>query len=464
MASNGNDGDIKSSFSFSDFPEDVQICILSFLDQSELGTFASTSKRFLSLCRHDQRLWFSMCDRRWGRSKTLINKWGNGKISYKLLYKTLLEYENLIGFWRRCGTSAGTAVQPSSPLVFFEWGPFYITGSRVSPSKTRTYEVIKLPFLWISLTSKGESINYLDPEGKLELSENLVDSGELSVLDNDLIPVNVSFMGKCHVVLEESVISIGNSLNSSSSPNGRFIKVHSSGNVRGKEYEDVSGSPGSLPDRLMSEIYQHFANRTSPGGNGSSRRQRRKEKEKQGRRKLEPEHFVKIVNCSPTPARPLQGLWKGIGDDMSLEFYLTSYDDIGGIACRRIEDSSRPFNGYNPVFWTSSTALIEPPFSAEEEYEYHSRVHLRPPAEVDDCHDHLQRSDHGAVSRMLHMTSSYDLVIPGTTINPRQVEGRIWQYRNGTYGFGFLRNNYVIDLKHIAQDGHLLDTMEFSND
>ncbi|KAL3514438.1 hypothetical protein ACH5RR_027155 [Cinchona calisaya] len=441
-----------SSLSFTDFPEDVQICILSFLNQSELAAFASTSKRFLSFCRHDERLWCAMCDRRWG-SKTLIKRWGSGKISYKRLYKTLLEYENLIGFCRRCATTARFAVESPTPLVFFEWGPFYITGSRVSPSKTGSYEVIKTPFLWISLTSKGESVNFLDLDGKqLELSENLVDSGELGVLENELIPVNVVFIGKTHFVLEENANLHWNSSNSSSSPSGgRFIKVPNSGNVRGEEYEVVSGSPGSLPDRLMSEIYQHFANRTSPGGNGSLRRQRRREKEKHGRRKLEPEHFLKIVNCSPTPARPLQGLWKGICDDMSLVFYMINYDE--GIACRRVDEL--------PVFWTSNTTSVEPPFSAEEEYEYERRIHLRPPAEVDE---HLRCSDHGAVSRMLHMTSSYDLVIPGTTINPRQVEGRIWQYRNGTFGFGFLRNNYVIDLKHIAQDGHILDTMEFSND
>lgn len=180
-------------------------------------------------------------------------------------------------------------------------------GSRVLPSKTGTYEVIKTPFLWIGITSKGESVNYLDPEGKLELSESLVDSGELGIIENELTPVNVSFMGKCHVVIEECSNFYGQSSNSS--PNKGLMKVPSSGNVRGEECEDLSGSPSSFPDGLMSEIYQHFANRT-PGGNGLSRRHRKREKEKQGRRKMESEHFVKIVNCSPTPARPLQGLWK----------------------------------------------------------------------------------------------------------------------------------------------------------
>ncbi|CAA2953593.1 F-box At3g12350 [Olea europaea subsp. europaea] len=87
------------ALSFSDFPEDVQLFILSFLDPSELASFACTSKKCFSLCR-DESLWFSMCDRRWG-SCTLLKRWGQGKISYKDLYRILSEYENLIGFWRR---------------------------------------------------------------------------------------------------------------------------------------------------------------------------------------------------------------------------------------------------------------------------------------------------------------------------------------------------------------------------
>lgn len=289
------------SLSFTDFPEDVQLCILSFLTPSDISNFACTSKRFVSLCRDDPRLWFSMCHRKWG-SKTQIDKWGNGKISYKLLYNTLLEYENLIGFWRRSGAES------DSPLIFFEWGPFHIAGSRVKPSRTGTYEVIKLPFLWMGITSKGEIVNYLDPQGKVELPENVMNLDDLGFAESELVPVNVNFVGKTHVVVEENGTAFGYSCNSPQ--NREFKNIASSGNMREEEYEDLCVSPGSLPDRLMSDIYQYFANKTSPGGNGSARRQRRRERERQGRRKWEPEDYVKIVNCSPTPARPLQGLWK----------------------------------------------------------------------------------------------------------------------------------------------------------
>ncbi|KAI9091384.1 hypothetical protein K1719_028195 [Acacia pycnantha] len=48
------------SISFTDFPEDVQLCILPFLTPSEIATFACTSKQFGSLCSNDSELWFSL--------------------------------------------------------------------------------------------------------------------------------------------------------------------------------------------------------------------------------------------------------------------------------------------------------------------------------------------------------------------------------------------------------------------
>lgn len=148
----------------------------------------------------------------------------------------------------------------------------------------------------MSVASNGELVNYLDPDGKFSLREEDL-MGESGLVEHELIQVNVSFIGECHAVVEEN---LGFSV---------FRRDSSSGNLRGEEYENVvCGSP---PDRLMTEIYQYFANRTSPSGNGASRRQRRRERVKQEKmRKWEPEHFVKIVNCSPSPARPLQGLWK----------------------------------------------------------------------------------------------------------------------------------------------------------
>ncbi|XP_010272897.1 PREDICTED: F-box protein At3g12350 [Nelumbo nucifera] len=452
-----------TSFTFSDFPEDVQLCILSFLTPSEIASFACTSKRFVSLCRSDSKLWFSLCDRRWG-SNTNIRKWGNGQIGFMLLYKTLIRWENLIGFWRQIGQTNLSVSAP--PLVFFEWGPYFITGSRVSPWKSGTYRVMKTPFLWMGLSSKGESINFLDSDCRFVSSGDFAKAAEMGDSDAELVSVNINFMGKSHFVVEENQNS-----SASCSPEVRkngYRRSSSSSNLRGDDtgaMEDVIGvestSPGSLPDHFASEIYQYFANRTSPSGD-KARRQRKKERERLGRRKWESEHFVKVVNCAPTPSRPLQGLWKGICDGMRLDFYLVTYDDIGGVVCRRIVDASEPFSGYSPVFWTSNTTFIESPFSAEEEHLYDSRVHLHQLAAANHIHEHLPTIENEVVSRILYINSSYDLVIPDFTgsTDSRHVEGRIWQYENGTFGFGFLRNNFIIDLKHIALNGCLLDTME----
>ncbi|XP_052203660.1 F-box protein At3g12350-like [Diospyros lotus] len=434
---------ISFSFSFSDFPEDVQFSVLSFLAPSELATFACTSKRFLSLCRSDGKLWFALCHRRWG-SRTQIAKWGQGNVNYRRLYRTLNEYENLIGFWRRSGQGKNAAGAASPTLVFFEWGPSFVVGSRVFPSKTRTYQVVKTPFLWLSVMPDGSPVSFLDPDCRSESAVDVVQSSEFSFRENELLAVNVYFMGKCHLVVEENI----NFAYSNSMEEKKFSFV------------EESGSPVRLPDPLMSEIYQYFANRTSPGGDRVARRQRRREKEKQGRRKWDPEHFVKVINWSPTPSKPLQGLWKGISDDMTLDFYLVAYDDIGGITCRRVGDS---FSIYSPVFWTSNTTFIEAPFSPEEEYLYENHIHLQQVAIADTILGRPPCMDSQVVSHILYINSSYDLVIPdlvGATMNPRHVEGRIWRYRDGTFGFGFLRNNHITDLKPIAQDGCILDTID----
>lgn len=302
--------DTKCSISITDFPEDVQLCILSFLTQSEISTFACTSKRFESLCRNDGKVWFTMCDRRWG-SKTQIRKWGDGKISYKLLYKTLDEWENLIGFWRRSG--ADTAGIQSPSLVFFEWRSSFITASRVSPSRNGTYNVIKAPFLWMGLSPEGQVLNFLDPDGRSEIPS---DKGTIfECFEKDLIPVNVSFMGITHFIVEEHLSFVYPS--SPDQKKSGFGRKSSPVSFRGDDvgvvddvFETEFGSPESYSDLFMSEMYQFFANRTNPVGERSWRRRRRREKERMGKRKWESQHFVKIVNISPTPSRPLQGLWK----------------------------------------------------------------------------------------------------------------------------------------------------------
>jgi len=75
-------------------------------------------------------------------------------------------------------------------------------------------------------------------------------------------------------------------------------------------------------------------------------------------------------------------------------------------------------------------------------------------------------SNHAAVenrviSRILCINSSHDVVDPQLPIpldDARSVEGRIWLYEDGTFGFGFVGTNSVIDLRHVSSAGCVLDT------
>lgn len=155
---------------------------------------------------------------------------------------------------------------------------------------------------------------------------------------------------------------------------------------------------------------------------------------------------------------------KGICIGNNLDFYLVRYDDIGGIICRKVGDLS-PGNAA-PVFWTSKPMFMVSPFSAVEERIYDDRIHLEPQA-TDDCILHRHGlPDIETVSHILPINSSYDLAIPGLEGSEGDChhgEGRIWQYKNGTFGFGFLRDRTIIDLKHIILDGSLLDTVNNGN-
>ncbi|TKY47907.1 F-box protein [Spatholobus suberectus] len=84
MANNEND-----AYSFTDFHEDIQVCILLYLGPLEIATLACTSKRLESLCTNDSKLWLSMCER---RSVT----YGVTKISF--LWMSLFEEGHVVSF------------------------------------------------------------------------------------------------------------------------------------------------------------------------------------------------------------------------------------------------------------------------------------------------------------------------------------------------------------------------------
>lgn len=143
----------------------------------------------------------------------------------------------------------------------------------------------------MGISPKGEIVNFLEPNSQLKLDSSsiaLVQNDLISSLGNELVSVDV-FHKEDHIVIEERV---------------------SFGNLNVLNEETRVFESGSPPDRITSELYQYFANRTSPGGERAWRRQRRRERERRGNKKWDSADFVKIVDCSPTTLRPLQGLWK----------------------------------------------------------------------------------------------------------------------------------------------------------
>ncbi|KAF3778810.1 F-box protein [Nymphaea thermarum] len=469
----------KPAFDFADFPEDVQISILSFLSPQDVAVFSSTCKRLLELCSDDAKVWLSMCQRRWG-SKTHVKKWSNGRIRYRVLYKTLEKYENLIGFWRRIG-------QGGAPLVFFEWGESFITGSRVLSYQDGSYEVVKIPFLWMGLSTDGDPLNLRNPHMNfgfpirrtLDVSSSEPMVGFASSENGDCFwdfegnwsaehmnglssLVNVNFVGKNHIMIE------GRQSSSPSIPKNRsFCRTESYSDFNGSSSggEELVGlegtSPGSSPDFLRFETYQYLANRTSPVGERATRRQRRKDRERAAN-KWEAEHYVKIADSSPTPARPLQGLWKGICDSMSLVFFLVSYDDLGGLVCRKIGDTSEQLAGCSPVFWTSNSKFVDSPLSSDEDELYSRRIHVRP-LSANCIYQCPQFVENEVVMRSLCINSSYDFINGyqiGSTSIPRKDEGRVWQYIDGAFGFGLFQSSFIIDLKRIEVNNHLLDVVQ----
>ncbi|KAG8093201.1 hypothetical protein GUJ93_ZPchr0012g20641 [Zizania palustris] len=317
------------------------------------------------------------------------------------LFRSLHRLHRLLGLWRRLPSSGSgyRSSSPLSPLAAFEWAPRGTLAASLLAPSAHGLAVAKSPFVTLSIDQSGDTVATMGD-----------------------VPVCVNFVGNNHIVVDAVA------------PSG--------------EDEDEALEGGSPPE----ELYMHFANRRSPGAG-------RKRRSKQGRRRgraMEAEHFVRIADAEPTETRPLQGLWKGICESRTLEFYLVTYDDIGGITCRRVSDTRGQNSGFTPIFWTTNTTFIEQPFSEKELEQYSGREHIHG---GDSDHTGTENRD---VSRILCINSSYDVDphLSASLYDMRNVEGRIWLYEDGTFGFGFSGSNSIIDLKHVSSDGCTIDTLD----
>lgn len=132
-----------------------------------------------------------------------------------------------------------------------------------------------------------------------------------------------------------------------------------------------------------------------------------------------------------------------------------SYDDKEGIVCRKVQDLAGTSKS-GSVLWTSeSTTRVVMP--ADETF-YNSCTHTRPlcstakPGETREVPFEFCEEVIGILC-----TSSCDFQ---SLLGSNNREGRIWQYANGTFGFGYLHSSLVIDFRALCSDGSLLDTIK----
>ncbi|KAK8458387.1 hypothetical protein SEVIR_3G368700v4 [Setaria viridis] len=363
------------STALEDLPEDALLCILAFLAPPDAAAAACACRRLASAA-FSPALPLALA-LRLGLPCPLPSP--PCPAAARRLLRSLHRLRRLRGLWRRLPSSSTNSHSQPPSLATFEWAAApraTLAASLLAPS-TRGGGVSMSPFVTLSIADSGDTV-----------AAAAAAAGD--------VPVCVNFVGNNHIVVEAAAAA-----------------------GEDEEVEMVSGSP---PE----EMYAHFANRRSPGAG-------RRRRAKHGRRGafMEPEHFVRIADAEPTQARPIQGLWKGICEDRTPEFYLVAYDDIGGVTCRRFSDTRGQNSGYSPVFWTAGVTSNHA------------------------C------SENRVISRILCINSSHDVVDPHLSTpldDARSVEGRIWLYEDGTFGFGFIGSNSVIDLRHVSSAGCILDT------
>eukprot|EP00249_Psilotum_nudum_P005276 c18728_g1_i2 orf=198-1742(+) len=489
--------------------DDALASVLSFLSFADILAVSCVNRRLRELCREERKVWVAMCERRWGKLTNLM-LWSQAPISFRLLYMTLGRWENLIGFWRGVGNRGWGS------LVLFVWSARYIIGYKIVPAGTGSYGICKVPFLWMGISSWGQPMCLIDPAFKPMGSSNDVESRSsdgrispydsfpstsgfdktvsinstlgrgISSLDMDseqlislgLLAVDVHFVGNHHVVIEEMQQRRSHGINVyaeaatlasfGSGCNSVEMLIHR--RCPNSSGSDSDSPVGSHSGSFQFEMYEFLTCKvTSPGGYRAARKQRKREKERalsQGGYLSLSEHFVKVIHCHPTKARPLQGLWKGIFDSTGLSIILVSYDDQGGILCRKIHEvGGVPESG--SVLWTSkSISRIGLPLPPEEFALYNSRMHIRPipsPCIGGKIQGDLTSANNmepgdlvgEEVIGMLY-TFSCDFHYRLSSDNR---EGRIWQYASGNFGFGFLHTNSIIDFRLLCSRGHLLDAV-----
>ncbi|KAG0567371.1 hypothetical protein KC19_7G130100 [Ceratodon purpureus] len=465
-----------------------------------------------------------MCERQFGSFTNIRDWWSCGRVSYKVVHSVLSHFANLIGFWRGVGNgSHGSLVVfewHSYKIVGYR-----IIPARLASYKVHKVPFVEIG--WIGVSQKEMPVCLLDPDWAQlvpglvdgENTRNGVNGSTLSqplqipispqsaarkgasnpqgrdspfeALGPDwtledptptgLVVVDLHFVGSEHVVLEEyqqaifsgypfsgrktlveaaALASFGSSENLC--PAGGSPGRHSSPSSGGGS-EAGKSPPGSFPY----EMYHYLAKKvTSPGGERAARKQRRRDRERalnQGRHRYESEHFVKIPHFCPTKEQPLQGLWKGIGRSTGLDFVALSYDDHGGIICRKVGDYSGMTRS-GSVCWTARAGHgMSAPLPDSERQIFELRQHMLPSTSEPRVHGVGLMSDDFLNEEVVEMLWATVEVEPGLNYNvgvEDATQSRVWHYASGRFGFGNGPDGRVVDFRPICIKDSLVDVVE----
>lgn len=124
---------------------------------------------------------------------------------------------------------------------------------------------MKKPFLWITATSDGKAISYLDTDGRVSLTEKDLLKEDSEKLRSGLTLVNFQFSGHGFLRVGEN-------------PEYFEFRKRLSTRIDRVEYESVFRS---TPDGLMTQIHKALASKLSVCGDPTSKSERRRERQRE---------------------------------------------------------------------------------------------------------------------------------------------------------------------------------------
>ena len=158
---------------------------------------------------------------------------------------------------------------------------------------------------------------------------------------------------------------------------------------------------------------------------------------------------------------------QGISRSAALDFVVLSYDDHGGITCRKVGDSSGMTRS-GSVCWTTKAGHGMPaPLPDSERQIYELTQHILPSPSEPGAHGDSLMSDDGLNEEVVEMLWATVDVQPGLNYNvgvEDVTESRVWQYASGRFGFGNCSDGRIVDFRPICIKDSLVDVVELRSE